>query len=206
LASFVNGKTKHLKTDMVEIKRQCTGHGFINQAQREGFTDPRILQKVGRRVFTHGSKESAEPEGQMETYFAQNGLLCLLCGRTYLALHLHLNKTHEMALDDYRARYGIPWTRGLVAKPLRDKQVANLKRILQDNRIPPSSPEHITAMLEAAKSRRPQVPATIESLTRTALHIYRRRNKLAPKDFEEYLRQSARDALSASGYGVRHDY
>jgi predicted transcriptional regulator len=52
----------------------------------------------------------------METYFAQNGLPCLLCGRTYLALHLHLNKTHEMALDDYRARYGIPWTRGLVAK------------------------------------------------------------------------------------------
>jgi hypothetical protein len=126
---------------------------------------------------------------ELQTYFAQDGLPCLLCGRTYLALHLHLNKTHRMALNDYRVRYGIPWTRGLVAKPLRDKQVANMMQICQDNRIPPSSPEHMTAMLEAAKSRRPHVPATIDSLTRTALQVYRRTDKWRRKDFEEYLRR-----------------
>ena len=126
---------------------------------------------------------------ELETYFAQDGLPCLLCGRTYLALHLHLNKTHEMALDDYRARYGIPWTRGLVAKSLGDTFSANMKQRHQDGLIRPSPLEHLAFLQAAAKERRPSVRAVITRQTREALQVYGRTEPLGPKDFEEFLRR-----------------
>jgi predicted transcriptional regulator len=57
---------------------------------------------------------------ELDAYFDQDCLPCLLCGRSYRTLHTHLLKTHHMAADDYRARYGIPWTRGLLTKSLGD--------------------------------------------------------------------------------------
>ena len=36
---------------------------------------------------------------------------CLICGRHFKRLHTHLAAKHGMAVDEYKRRFGLPWTR-----------------------------------------------------------------------------------------------
>ena len=48
-------------------------------------------------------------------YFGGNAIECLICGRRFKRLHTHLAAKHGMAADDYKKRFGLPWTRGLTS-------------------------------------------------------------------------------------------
>ena len=48
-------------------------------------------------------------------YFGGNTIECLICGRRFKRLHTHLAAKHGMAADDYKKRFGLPWTRGLTS-------------------------------------------------------------------------------------------
>ena len=43
-------------------------------------------------------------------YFGGNAIECLICGRRFKRLHTHLAAKHGMAADDYKKRFGLPWT------------------------------------------------------------------------------------------------
>jgi len=49
-------ETKPLKTSVVAIRGQCTGHGFKNQDEIAGFADPNISRKVSRKHLANDSK------------------------------------------------------------------------------------------------------------------------------------------------------
>ncbi len=55
-------------------------------------------------------------EEAIEDYFSGDRLICLLCGRTYVALGKHISMTHNVPLDTYKGRYGFPWRRGLIGQ------------------------------------------------------------------------------------------
>jgi ribosomal protein S11 len=48
-------------------------------------------------------------------YFGGDTIKCLICGRHFKRLHTHLAAKHGMAADDYKKRFGLPWTRGLTS-------------------------------------------------------------------------------------------
>src|SRR6202048_4966670 len=48
-------------------------------------------------------------------YFGGNTIEWLICGRRFKRLHTHLGAKHGMAADDYKKRFGLPWTRGLTS-------------------------------------------------------------------------------------------
>jgi len=52
---------------------------------------------------------------QIEQYFSGVAIQCLLCRRTFQRLAGHLMAKHEMSADDYRERFGLPWSRGLIS-------------------------------------------------------------------------------------------
>lgn len=59
---------------------------------------------------------------QIEDYFSgEDRIQCLLCGKWRRALAGHLNFVHGVSPDEYRARYGLPWRRGLVCKHVSRK-------------------------------------------------------------------------------------
>jgi hypothetical protein len=52
---------------------------------------------------------------QVERYFSGKTIECLLCGQHFDRLSPHLTRTHCMAPDEYRERFGLPWSRGLTS-------------------------------------------------------------------------------------------
>ncbi len=54
-----------------------------------------------------------ETDEEVEAYFSGDKIQCLLCGKWYKELSLHLRRIHDVTPDDYREKYGIPWKQGL---------------------------------------------------------------------------------------------
>ena len=48
--------------------------------------------------------------GEIKEYFDHEQLACLLCGREYGNLGLHVSRTHKIHIDDYKEMFGIPWS------------------------------------------------------------------------------------------------
>ena len=51
----------------------------------------------------------------IERYFGGKTIECLLCGLRFRRLAGHLAAKHEMSVDEYRTRFGLPWSRGLAS-------------------------------------------------------------------------------------------
>jgi len=51
---------------------------------------------------------------QVANYFSEDRIVCLLCGKTYKSLGIHLKTIHDTEVDEYKEMYGLPWRRGLV--------------------------------------------------------------------------------------------
>lgn len=51
-----------------------------------------------------------------EEWLTVDGIRCLLCGRWYRALVTHLSRTHDTSTDEYRERFGIARTTGLICE------------------------------------------------------------------------------------------
>jgi hypothetical protein len=69
-----------------------------------------------------------ETKEQIDFYFSGDKIECLLCGKTYRGLGVHLLKIHGVTDDQYRARYGLPWGRGLTSaasKEFRSKVITS---------------------------------------------------------------------------------
>ena len=67
---------------------------------------------------------SAEPFKTMddiEEYFSNDRLTCLVCGRTFKALIGHIYRKHGISADEYKERFGLPFQRGLVTPDLHSK-------------------------------------------------------------------------------------
>jgi len=52
------------------------------------------------------------PEEVVE-YFSRDKITCLLCGKQYRTLGVHLKAIHNTTPDEYRSTYGLPYTHGL---------------------------------------------------------------------------------------------
>ena len=52
---------------------------------------------------------------QVNRYLGGRTIQCLICGKRFGRLSFHLAAKHDMTTDDYRSRFGLPWTRGLTS-------------------------------------------------------------------------------------------
>ena len=74
-------------------------------------------------------------------YFRGNTIECLICGRRFKRLHTHLGAKHGMAADDYKKRFGLPWTRGLTSATSlansgwTDERKAKARKLAQKSRF-----------------------------------------------------------------------
>lgn len=87
----------------------------------------RVLCGFPREVVFKSYEELDEYLNGDEQY-----LQCLLCGKQYRLLSGHLRQTHDISDNEYKRIYGIPYTRGLACKDLRDIQRdnCNAKRLI----------------------------------------------------------------------------
>jgi hypothetical protein len=88
---------------------------------------------------------------EIRHYFDQPKLTCLLCGREYASLGPHLVNTHDLAIDRYKEMYGLPWSKALACKDLREALGRSLRRTRALGKIPATPPqEYIDKMRQGA--------------------------------------------------------
>jgi predicted transcriptional regulator len=77
----------------------------------------------------------------VERYFGGKTIECLLCGQRFRRLAGHLTAKHEMSVDEYRTRFGLPWSRGLTSAASvassgwTDERKAKARKLARKNRF-----------------------------------------------------------------------
>jgi predicted transcriptional regulator len=66
-------------------------------------------------------REPFQTREQVDEYLSGETVQCLICGRRFNGLHMHLKFKHGITDDDYRQRYGIPLSRSLTSATYRAK-------------------------------------------------------------------------------------
>jgi hypothetical protein len=97
-------------------------------------------QKVGLVMPTLEGPMSDTPfqtMAEVDEYLSGNTIECLICAKSFQRLNRHLQYVHNIAPDDYRRRFGIPFKRSLTSVPSRAKSGSAMtpERILQLIRV-----------------------------------------------------------------------
>ncbi len=78
---------------------------------------------------------------EVERYFGGKTIKCLLCGKQFGRLSFHLAAKHSVTTDDYKSRFGLPWSWGLTSAPSHvnsgwnDDRRAKASRLAQRSRF-----------------------------------------------------------------------
>jgi len=140
---------------------------------------------------------------ELKEYFNKDRLTCLLCGRNYGNLGIHISQGHGTTMDEYRQQFGIPWTYGLAGKIFRDKSSKHITALRETGKVPYSpSPGHIKKIIKLSQERRPLVEASRNDSRHKLLKLHGRKEKWTQEDYEEYLRRIASGRTPAE---VSHD-
>lgn len=135
-----------------------------------------LLSKIDKSFPWNGKFRTLQ---EVRQYLDEDKLICLLCGRHYVGLAVHIVRTHKMPLDDYKERFGIPWTYGVAGKNFRAQGSRRMKRNRKEGKLPPRpSQKHIEKILTMKK--RPAGEA-FRNTHRERLQIW------AVDSYEEYL-------------------
>ena len=87
------------------------------------------------RVCVHEfpKEEVFKTKKEVDEYFSKDRIQCLLCGKRYKKLGgAHLQIIHDITEDEYREKYGLPYTRGLVC-PSTSKKLSIITKKRYDN-------------------------------------------------------------------------
>lgn len=97
-----------------------------------------LRRRAARRRIRPGFPIEPRPFSRAEIieYMSGDRITCLLCGKDYRKIGIHLLKCHGITPDDYRARYGLPWSKGLCCQETRARHSALAKKNIEEGRIP----------------------------------------------------------------------
>lgn len=87
---------------------------------------PHKKTKTVRVLPTSGLAENAiQSVVGLEEYLSHDELECLICGTRHKGLYAHLRMAHQITSRDYKLKFGIPVTVGLIGKATREKMQLN---------------------------------------------------------------------------------
>lgn len=73
---------------------------------------------------------------ELDKYFESDKITCLLCGKAYKALPSHL-AVHEYTEREYKKKYKIPTSYGLIGSETRQKYIETAKKRLEQGLFDP---------------------------------------------------------------------
>ena len=71
----------------------------------------------------------------IENYFKGDKIQCLICEKYFKALGTHLYKTHHINVDQYKKKFGLPWSRGLCGCVTADKFRDNAETLRVEGKL-----------------------------------------------------------------------
>ena len=85
---------------------------------------------------------------------------CLECGERMQVLHSHLKVAHDITPDDYRAKWGIPWTWGLASQAYRAARSKLSKKVRRQHPEKFAKSDAKNLAKGSQTEKRPNAPAT----------------------------------------------
>lgn len=74
---------------------------------------------------------------EVRAYMEGDSIICLLCGKSYRKLGTHLATIHDMTVDDYKEKYKIPWTYGLICSESSERYSVAVVKRMEEGWSPP---------------------------------------------------------------------
>ena len=93
--------------------------------------------------------------GEIQDYFGADRITCMLCGRTFGRLGVHLPQIHQVTENEYREMYGLPWSYGLVGRESFLRYQAHAKAMMAAGII---KPNNSIGEISKTAPRRPDQP------------------------------------------------
>lgn len=75
---------------------------------------------------------------EIDNYLSQDKIECLMCGHLFKSLVTHLDKIHAMSTDQYREKYGLPYSKGLTCPDTREKKSTFFKGLIEEGKCVPN--------------------------------------------------------------------
>jgi transposase len=159
-------------------------------------------------------EDTFQTKEEVDAYFSYEHIQCLMCGKWYAEInHMHLGRIHDMTVDEYKERFGLPWGRGLLGQAALRKRSEIGKQKFRDGKVGIDSKK---GSLAAQKVKnRPMQPYVARQRIQRALAVHQRKTPWQHADFEEVLRRmetqqrGLRDVCSdpdVPGYSAWHRY
>jgi hypothetical protein len=120
------------------VKMGLGGTGFRG---KPGSHDRAARKRAQRRKVLEGFPitRAFESIDEVKEYLSGDKIICLLCGKAYKSLGVHLLRIHDVAVDEYRERYKIPWTYGVLSKKSHEAYSKTMTRRIAEG-FDPSMP------------------------------------------------------------------
>jgi len=122
---------------------------------------------------------------EIDHYFGENEIQCLLCGKTYRKLGTHLIRTHGVNQDQYRARFALPWSRGLVSRRLSNHFGKIMKERIKNGFDP--TPDEAATRKSKEVYRRKDQPFQTNLKSERLLRVNKLRVVWHHEDYEKVL-------------------
>lgn len=120
---------------------------------------------------------------EVDHYLSGETITCMLCGRGFRRLGGHLQAIHQVTEDDYRAMYGLPWSRGLTGTLAHDNYSAATVRSIEAGKI-----GHLRCGLPEGKhARRPRQPFHTEKTKQRDWLGKGMEQRFGPSEFDAIL-------------------
>ena len=125
---------------------------------------------------------------KIEAYFSGDKIQCLLCGKWYRQINgTHLAHIHNTTADEYRERYGLPWSRGLTSNAVHDSNRQRTKQRMKEGFVPRFCDEEFRQSIIRPTSQRTVQPFSADLSTKKALAVHGRKIRWQTRDYEAIL-------------------
>lgn len=135
------------------VKMGLNGTGYLGK--QESYTRA-MRRRQARREILPGFPITSPFESieDVRQYLSGETMICLLCGKNYKRIGTHLIKIHGVTVDEYKKRYNIPWTYGLICEDSSKKYSNAIKKRFKNGWVPPmkTGKEH-KKMISAEKRK-----------------------------------------------------
>ena len=136
---------------------------------------------------SQGDVRPFQTKAEIKAYLGEDRLACLICGMRLTVLPAHLKARHAISADDYRIRFGIPFSYGLAGQAFRRKAQARMLDLRARGVITGPEPDKIAAKLRAGYKRPRTAPALRNDDVEKLMRVHGRRSPWQARDFEEFV-------------------
>lgn len=170
------------------VKMGLNGTGFAGKPE-SSLRNQRKFKSRRRTLPGFPKTQAFESVDHVKKYMSGDSITCLLCGKQYKSLGVHLLKIHGVSPDKYKLKFGIPWTYSLMCEASVEKKSEQIKKRIAE----PEQREKIITLAEYARSRKRgtkrKIPDCVRKMRVDRIVQATRVKLFCDDDFELFLKR-----------------